>query len=159
MVPNFPLGKMVQGCRPIYPLPLMTIPDICFPPGFTIIRKNPSLRTPSIRPFPDMAPLMPATLIMEVSTSQNRSGSHLPDWESMSCMPNHVQGKARARLKSSIKWWMTSSVNQSSKISGHWKNYHYRVSGSIYLSVFLGSNANNLTKAFNKIFWFCVSNF
>ena len=45
------------------------------------------------------------------------------------------------------------------KISGHWKNYHYRVSGSIYLSVFLGSNANNLTKAFNKIFWFCVSNF
>ena len=34
----------------------------------------------------------------------NRSGSHLPDWESMSCMPNHVQGKARARLKNSIRW-------------------------------------------------------
>lgn len=102
--PKLPIGNMVQRYRPICPLLLMTIPDICFLHGFTIIRKNPSLRIPSTRPFPAMAPLMPVTLIMEVSTSQNRSGSHLPDWESMSCMPNHVQGKARARLKSSIRW-------------------------------------------------------
>ena len=159
MVQNFPLGKMVQRYRPICPPPLMTIPDICCPHDFTIIRKKLSLRIPSIRPSPDMESLMPATLTTEASTLQSKSGSHLQDLGSVSCMQNHVPGKARARLKSSIKWWMTSSVNQSSKISGHWKNYHYRVSGSIYLSVFLGSNANNLTKAFNKIFWFCVSNF
>lgn len=120
--PKLPIGKMVQRYRLICPLPLMTIPDICFPPDFMIIRKKLSLRIPSIRLYPDTELLMPATLIMEVSTSQNRSGSHLPDLESVSCMPNHVQGKARARLKSSIRWWMTSSVSQSLKISGRWKS-------------------------------------
>ena len=51
-----------------------------------------------------------------------QSGSHLQDLGSVSCMQNHVPGKARARLKSSIRWWMTLSVNRSLKISGHWKN-------------------------------------
>ena len=98
------------------------IPDICCPHDFTITRKNPSLRIPSIRPSPDMESLMPATLTTEASTLQSKSGSHLQDLGSVSCMQNHVPGKARARLKSSIRWWMTLSVNRSLKISGHWKN-------------------------------------
>lgn len=65
---------------------------------------------------------MPATLTTEASTLQSKSGSHLQDLGSVSCMQNHVPGKARARLKSSIRWWMTLSVNRSLKISGHWKN-------------------------------------
>ena len=50
---------------------------------------------------------MPATLTTEASTLQSKSGSHLQDLGSVSCMQNHVPGKARARLKSSIRWWMT----------------------------------------------------
>ena len=58
---------------------------------------------------------MPATLTTEASTLQSKSGSHLQDLGSVSCMQNHVPGKARARLKSSIRWWMTLSVNRSLK--------------------------------------------
>lgn len=47
--PKLSIGKTVQRYRPICPLPSMTIPDICFPPGFMITRRKPSLRTPSIR--------------------------------------------------------------------------------------------------------------
>lgn len=90
---NFPLGKMVQRYRPICPPPLTTIPDICCPHDFTIIRKNPSLRIPSIRPSPDMESLMPATLTTEASTLQSKSGSHLQDLGSVSCMQNHVREK------------------------------------------------------------------
>ena len=101
-----------------------------------------------------MAPLMSATLIMEASTSQNRSIPHLPDLGSMSCMQNHVQGKARARLKSFIRWWMTSSVNQSLKISGHWKNW--TISGrSIWMNTITNKSmpvSQNTTKALEPLF-------
>ena len=120
MVPNFLLGKMVQRYRLICPLPSMTIPDICFPPGFMIIRRKPSLRTPSIRQSPDMELLMPATSTMEASTLQNKSSSHLPDLGSVSCMQNHVQGKARVMTRNLLckempaeacKCWTTAWIS------------------------------------------------
>ena len=86
----FPLGKMVLPA-------LTTIPDICCPHDFTIIRKNPSLRIPSIRPSPDMESLMPATLTTEASTLQSKSGSH-QDLGSVSCMQNHVQ-KSKGKIE------------------------------------------------------------
>ena len=40
---------------------------------------------------------MPATLTTEASTLQSKSGSHLQDLGSVSCMQNHVPGKAEKR--------------------------------------------------------------
>ena len=96
--PNFLLEKMVQRYRLICPLPLMTIPDICFPPGFMIIRKKLSLRIPSIKPYPDTEPLMPATLIMEVSTLQKQIRFSLARLES-----RFYRGDSKRQLQQEIE--------------------------------------------------------
>lgn len=93
--PKLPIGKNGAKIQTYLSSAIDDHSRYLLPPGFMITRRKPSLRTPSIRRFPDMERLMPATLITEASTLQNRSGSRLPGWGSVSCMQN--RGRARAK--------------------------------------------------------------
>lgn len=83
MAQSFRLEEMGLRYRLTCPRQSMTIPDTFYLPGSMIIRKKRSLKILSIRRFPGMEPLMPVTLIMGHSISQNRSGLPLQDWASM----------------------------------------------------------------------------
>lgn len=96
--PKLPIGKNGTKVQTYLSSAIDDHSDICFPPGFMIIRKKLSLRIPSIKPYPDTEPLMPATLIMEVSTLQKQIRFSLARLES-----RFYRGDSKRQLQQEIE--------------------------------------------------------
>lgn len=93
----------MRECELVYPLPLVAVPSVYFPPSFVVVEGGLSLEVPSVELCPSARLLVPTALVVRIDASRGESNSRLPSLRSISYVPGRIRKGTETELGDSVE--------------------------------------------------------